>query len=84
MLDGDRLVRTMGHGQGFGEVALLGDTTRTMTVRAVDDVQLFGISRGEFLAAITSTSDARTAAEATRSAYVTHAPGELVEDSGST
>ena len=75
VLDGDQLVRTMGHGQGFGEIALLGDTTRTMTVRAVDDVQLFGISRADFLTAITSIGDARTAAEATRSAYVTHAPG---------
>ena len=82
VLDGDQSVRTMGHGQGFGEIALLGDTTRTMTVRAVDDVELYGISRGDFLTAITSTRDARAEAEATQSAHVAHAPGTPLEDSG--
>jgi MFS family permease len=81
VLDGDQLVRTMGQGEGFGEIALLGDTTRTMTVRAVDDVQLFGITRSDFLTAITSISGAQTTAEATKSAYVTHAPGTPLEDS---
>ena len=82
VLDGDALVRTMGHGEGFGEIALLGDTTRTMTVRAVDDVELYGISRSDFLTAITSIRDARTEAEATKSAHVAHAPGTPLEDSG--
>ena len=82
VLDGDRLVRTMGHGQGFGEIALLGDTTRTMTVRAVDDVELYGISRGDFLTAITSIRHARAEAEAAKSAHVAHAPGTPREDSG--
>jgi len=81
VLDGDALVRTMGHGEGFGEIALLGDTTRTMTVRAVDDVELYGISRSDFLTAITSIRDARTEAEATKSAHVAHAPGTPLEDS---
>ena len=81
VLDGDTLVRTMEHGQGFGEIALLGDTTRTMTVRAVDDVELYGISRSDFLTAITSTRDARAEAEAAKSAYVAHAPGTPLEDS---
>ncbi len=83
ILDGGELVRTMGRGEGFGEIALLGDTTRTMTVRAVDDVELYGISRNDFLTAITSIRDARTEAEATGSAYVAHAPGTPLEDSGS-
>jgi MFS family permease len=82
VLDGDQFVRTMGHGQGFGEIALLGDTTRTMTVRAVDDVELYGISRSDFLTAITSVRDARTEAEATKSAYVAHAPGTSLEGPG--
>jgi CRP-like cAMP-binding protein len=84
VLDGERLVRTMGPGQGFGEIALLGNTTRTMTVRAVDQVQLCGISRSDFLTAITSISDARTAAEDAKSAYVMHAPGTPVEDASIT
>ncbi|MDT4938474.1 MAG: hypothetical protein QOG80_2145 [Pseudonocardiales bacterium] len=82
VLDGDHVVRTLRQGQGFGEIALLGNTTRTMTVRAVDDVQLYGISRSDFLAAVTSIRDARSAAEAAKSAYLTHAPGTQAEDSG--
>jgi len=44
VLDQDRVVRMMGRGEGFGRSRLLGRTTRTMTVRAVDDVRLCGIS----------------------------------------
>ena len=80
VLDGDNVVRTMGHGEGFGEIALLSDSARTMTVRAVDDVELYGISRSDFLAAITSIRDARTEAEATGSAHLAYAPGTLLED----
>ena len=82
VLDGDRVVRTMGQGQGFGEIALLGNTTRTMTVRAVDDVQLYGISSGDFLPAVTGIREARSAAEDAKSAHLTHAPGTPAEDSG--
>lgn len=82
VLDGDQLVRTMGQGQGFGEIALLGDTKRTMTVRAVDHVQLYGISRGDFVTAVTNNRDARTAAEAAKSAHMTHAPGARPGNSG--
>ena len=80
VLDGDRFVRTMGHGEGFGEIALLGKSMRTMTVRAAEHVELYGISRSEFLTAITSIRDARLAAEAAKSAYVTHAPGTPVDE----
>ncbi|MDT4932842.1 MAG: hypothetical protein QOK11_734 [Pseudonocardiales bacterium] len=80
VLDGDRVVRTMGRGQGFGEIALLGNTTRTMTVRAVDHVQLYGISSSDFLPAVTGIREARSAADAAKSAYLTHAPGTPVED----
>jgi hypothetical protein len=80
VLDGDRVVRTMGPGEGFGEIALLGDTTRTMTVRAVDQVALYGIGRGDFLSAVTGTRDARTAAELTTSAYLAQAPGRPGDD----
>ena len=37
VLDGESVVRTMGPGEGFGEIALLGNTTRTMTVRAIEE-----------------------------------------------
>ena len=74
------LVRTMGKGEGFGEIALLGNTTRTMTVRAVETVQLCRISSALFLPAVTSLSEARSAAAATTRAYLTHAPGTAVEN----
>lgn len=80
VLDHGKVVRTMGKGEGFGEIALLGNTTRTMTVRAVDTVQLNGISSALFLSAVTSISEARSAAEATRRTYLTQAPGTAVQD----
>jgi MFS family permease len=82
VLDGDTSVRLMGQGQGFGEIALLGNATRTMTVQAVDAVQLCGITRSDFLTAITSISGAHVEAEATKSAYVAHAPGTPLDDLG--
>ncbi len=75
VIDQDRVVRTMGEGEGFGEVALLGNTTRTMTVRAVGPVELCVINSGAFLSAVTSISGARAAAEETTWAYLAHAPG---------
>ncbi len=81
VLDGNQVVRTMGQGQGFGEIALLASTTRTMTVRAVDHVRLYAISGGDFLAAVTGTREARSAADATKSAYLAHAPGTPVHGS---
>jgi CRP-like cAMP-binding protein len=75
VLDQGRVVRTMVAGEGFGEIALMGNTTRTMTVRAVGAVELCGISSADFLSAVTSISDARSVAEATRLAHLAHAPG---------
>ena len=51
-----------------------------MTVRAVDRVELFGISSEVFLPAVTSIREARAEAEATRWAYLEHAPGTPVAD----
>ena len=43
--DGDEVkLATLGQGQFFGEVGILAETRRTATVRAVDDVELFGLS----------------------------------------
>jgi MFS family permease len=80
ILDGQRLVRTMGPGEGFGEIALLGHTTRTMTVRATEDTRLLGISASDFLPAVTGISEARAAAEKTRSEHLEHAPGRFTEE----
>ncbi len=81
VLDHERVVRTMGTGEGFGEIALLGNTARTMTVRARGDVILCGISSDVFLPAVTSMTEARSAAEATRWSYLAHAPGAATEES---
>jgi CRP-like cAMP-binding protein len=80
VLDHGQVVRTMGKGEGFGEIALLGNTTRTMTVRAVGPVKLYAISSAVFLPAVTSISEARSAADATRSAHLAHARGTAAED----
>ncbi|MEO5852721.1 MAG: MFS transporter [Nocardioides sp.] len=75
VLDGGRAVRTLGRGEGFGEIALLGRTRRTMTVRAVDAVRLCRVPSDVFLPAVTSMSEARAVAEATRRSHLDHAPG---------
>ncbi len=75
ILDGAERVRTMTAGEGFGEIALLGHTTRTMTVRATTATHLFAISSTDFLPAVSSISAARSAAEVAREAHLRHAPG---------
>jgi MFS family permease len=82
VLDGDQLVRTMGPGEGFGEIALLGRTTRTMTVRAAEDTRLLGISAADFLPAVTGICEARAAAERARTEHLQHAPGLPADDPG--
>jgi MFS family permease len=44
-----RLVRTMGPGDGFGEIALLHDTVRTTTVRARTALDLYTLERRHFV-----------------------------------
>jgi len=80
VLDGESVVRTMGSGEGFGEIALLGNTTRTMTVRAVEETRLLGICASDFLPAVTGISEARSAAEDTRAEHLRHAPGRAADD----
>jgi MFS family permease len=80
IVDGEQVVRTMGPGQGFGEIALLGHTTRTMTVRATEDTRLLGICASDFLPAVTGISEARAAAEKTRSEHLRHARGRASEE----
>ena len=73
-----------GPGEGFGEIALLGNTTRTMTVRASEDTRLLGIGAADFLPAVTGISEARSAAEKARSEHLRHAPGRAADDPGPT
>jgi MFS family permease len=47
-----RLIGTMGPGDGFGEIALLHDTVRTMTVRARTPLGLYTLDRRHFVPAV--------------------------------
>jgi hypothetical protein len=46
---GERLVRTLAPGDHFGEIALLHDTLRTATVRALTALRLFSVDREALL-----------------------------------
>jgi hypothetical protein len=48
-----RHIRTMGPGDGFGEIALLRDTPRTTTVRARTPLRLYTLDRLDFVSAVT-------------------------------
>jgi MFS family permease len=73
--DGGAEVRTLGPGEGFGEIALLRDVPRTMTAVAVDDVTLRAIARPRFLEAVTGFASAGTLAAATVAQHLERAPG---------
>jgi CRP-like cAMP-binding protein/Zn-dependent protease len=45
---GTRILRTMGRGESFGEMGLLGGHRRQATVRAVGEVELFEVDKGTF------------------------------------
>ena len=61
---GGRVVRTMGAGEGVGEIALLHDVPRTASVRALGPVGAFSLDRGAFLEAVTGHATSRASATA--------------------
>ena len=59
-----RPLRTMGPGEGFGEIALLRDVPRTATVAAHGVLRTATLERSEFLTALSTNVDSATAADA--------------------
>ena len=55
-------IRTIGRGEGFGEIALLADVARTATVTATEPGALLAVEREPFLIAVSGHEAARRAA----------------------
>jgi hypothetical protein len=58
-----RVIRRLGPGDGFGEIALVRDVPRTASIRAIEPVALFGLDRSVFLQAVTGHAEARSATD---------------------
>jgi CRP-like cAMP-binding protein len=69
------VVSTLGRGEGFGEIALLRDVPRTVTVVSRTDVSLYALERDDFLDALTGSARARHEAERLADARLAVAPG---------
>ena len=62
VVSGKRRLRELGPGDSFGEIALLRDSPRTATVRAVDRVETVTLERPDFVCAVTGNPQAATEA----------------------
>ena len=70
-VDGD-VVRTLGAGESFGEIALLRRIPRTASVTAVAPVELLALDRHHFVETVTGQPLASEAAEAVIHAHLDH------------
>jgi MFS family permease len=59
-----RRLRTIGRGDGFGEIGLIRDVERTATVTAKTDALLLSIERGPFITAVTGHPESQRQADA--------------------
>jgi CRP-like cAMP-binding protein len=59
-----RLIRTLESGDGFGEIALLGDTPRTATVRARTAMRLYAVGGRQFRSTVGGYASSRREADA--------------------
>jgi MFS family permease len=59
----DAVIGTLGPGEGFGEIALLRDVPRTASATCEGPVLAYALDRETFLAALTGSSPATSAAE---------------------
>jgi putative ABC transport system ATP-binding protein len=57
--EGARLVATLGPGEFFGEAALIEDKPRNATLRAVEDVELFSLTKAQFRTALAASRSFR-------------------------
>ncbi|HEX6149096.1 MFS transporter [Nocardioides sp.] len=62
---GERVLRTEGAGEYFGEIGLLRDVPRTATITALEETVVLTLARDDFLRAVSGHRESGLAAEAT-------------------